>query len=180
MAPSTVHFEPPGKQLSRQAFSNFLKQYSVGYRLVHLALRTQQRHGITREWDSNVRSLPLLRLENVQRLTTINSLCWPFHADQSFGAAHISEDLRAGIELIEVRTGESGLKPLRRNGRQAKGTRKAFGDEIRQVIDDSRGQKGKEIRKNTVELKAKLANAWMDGGIGKKDFETFLAKYNFL
>ncbi|KAH9476096.1 Linamarin synthase 2 [Psilocybe cubensis] len=111
----------------------------------------------------------------------IPMLCWPFHADQPYGAAHISENLKVGIELIEVRTGASGLKPLRRNGRQAKGSREAFGIEIRRVIDDLRAERGTEIRKNAANMKPKLANTWAaDGGIGRKEFERFLTKYNFL
>ncbi|PPQ80127.1 hypothetical protein CVT25_001426 [Psilocybe cyanescens] len=106
-------------------------------------------------------------------------ICWPFHADQPMGAAHISEDLKVGLELVEVRTGDRGIKPLKRDRRQAKGTREAVGVEIRQVIDDCRGEKGKILQKNAAEMKAKLAGVWLDGGDSKKDFEAFLAKYGF-
>ena len=76
-----------------------------------------------------------------------------------------------------MRTGEYGLKPLRRNGRAAKGTREAVGAEIRQVLDECRGQKGAELRKNAESMKAQFVDAWKDNGVARKELRRFLAKY---
>ncbi|KDR69167.1 hypothetical protein GALMADRAFT_145572 [Galerina marginata CBS 339.88] len=104
-------------------------------------------------------------------------VAWPFEADQPAAAAHLTENLNVAIELIEVRTGEHGLKPLLRNGRAAKGTREAVGLEIREVIDSCRGAKGKELRKNAEDMQSKFAEAWQDNGISRKELRAFLGKY---
>ncbi|KDR78382.1 hypothetical protein GALMADRAFT_138474 [Galerina marginata CBS 339.88] len=104
-------------------------------------------------------------------------IAWPFGSDQPSAAAHLTENLNVAFELIEVRTGENGLKPLLRNGRAAKGTREAVGVEIREVIDSCRGQKGKELRENAEEIRTKFAEAWQENGASRKELHTFLAKY---
>uniref|UniRef100_A0A8H7XNL3 Glycosyltransferase family 1 protein n=1 Tax=Psilocybe cubensis TaxID=181762 RepID=A0A8H7XNL3_PSICU len=108
----------------------------------------------------------------------IPMICWPFEADQPIAAAHMSENLNVAFELVEVRTGEHGMKPLlRRNGRKAKGMRAAVGAEIREVIDACRGLRGAELRRNSEALKAKLAKAWGDEGAGRKELRAFLMKH---
>ncbi|KDR73125.1 hypothetical protein GALMADRAFT_158264 [Galerina marginata CBS 339.88] len=104
-------------------------------------------------------------------------IAWPFEADQPGAAAHLTENLNVAFELIEVRTGENGLKPLYRNGRAAKGTREAVGIEIREVIDACRGQKGEELRKNAEGIKDEFAEAWRTDGVSRKELHTFLEKY---
>ncbi|PPQ89308.1 hypothetical protein CVT25_000375 [Psilocybe cyanescens] len=104
-------------------------------------------------------------------------ICWPFEADQPAAAAHMTENLNVAFELVEVRTGENGLKPLLRNGRKAKGTREAVGVEIREVIDACRSAKGDELRKNAQALKIKFAEAWAADGVSKKEFRAFVEKY---
>lgn len=95
------------------------------------------------------------------------------------GAAHLDADLNIGTELVEVRTGDRGVRPLKRNGRQAKGTREAVGIEIRQIIEDCRGEKGKVWRENAQAMKVKFAKVWLDGGDSKEDFKAFLTQYGF-
>ncbi|PPQ81811.1 hypothetical protein CVT25_013647 [Psilocybe cyanescens] len=104
-------------------------------------------------------------------------ICWPFEADQPAAAAHMTENLNVAFELVEVRTGENGLKPLLRNRRKAKGTREAVGVEIREVIDACRSAKGDELRKNAQALKIKFAEAWAADGVSRKEFQAFVEKY---
>ncbi|PPQ89305.1 hypothetical protein CVT25_000372 [Psilocybe cyanescens] len=105
-------------------------------------------------------------------------ICWPFEADQPAAAAHLSVNLKVAFELIEVRTGERGLKPLLRSGRMAQGTREAVGSEIREVIDACRGAKGKELRSNVENIKAKLDHAWQANGSSRTELRAFCEKYS--
>lgn len=107
----------------------------------------------------------------------MHRICWPFEADQPIAAAHMSEGLKVALELIEVRTGEHGMRPLLRSGRKAQGTRDAVGIEIRGVIDACRGPKGEEIRKNAQAIKAKFAKTWGDDGVSRNELHVFLKKH---
>lgn len=108
---------------------------------------------------------------------TSRRICWPFEADQPAAAAHLTENLKVAFELIEVRTGDNGLKPLLRNGRKSKGSREAVGIEIRQVLDACRGQKGEELRKNAEAMKTKFKETWEANGVSRGKFQAFLDKY---
>ncbi|KAH9476237.1 UDP-glycosyltransferase 84A1 [Psilocybe cubensis] len=108
----------------------------------------------------------------------IPMICWPFEADQPAGAAHMSINLKVAFELIEVRTGPNGMKPLLRSGHKASGTREAVGVEIRRVIDLCRGDQGKELRQNAMELKTELSKSWDENGISKKEMKRFAETYN--
>jgi hypothetical protein len=89
----------------------------------------------------------------------------------------LSCNLKVAFELVEVRTGPDGLKPMLRNGLAAKGTREAVGKEIRQVIDACRGERGEELKRNAEELKRKFEKAWEDDGEAKRDLNAFLERY---
>ena len=107
---------------------------------------------------------------------TICRIVWPLIGDQSFTAVHIAENLHAGFELFQVRSGE-GLKPLHRNGLTPTGTREAVGFEVRQTIDLCRSEKGQGIRSNAEKLKVKFAKAWDEDGIARQEIRNFLHKY---
>ena len=96
--------------------------------------------------------------------------------DQPSSAAHVTENLHAGFELFQVRSGD-GLKPVHRNGLTPAGTREAVGIEVRQTIDLCRSEKGQEIRINAEKLKIKFANAWEEDGAARKEIRKFLHKY---
>ncbi|KIM47087.1 glycosyltransferase family 1 protein [Hebeloma cylindrosporum] len=104
-------------------------------------------------------------------------ICWPFDGDQPTTSAHLSCTLKVAFELIEVRTGSNGLKPMLRNGLAAKGTREAVGRELREVIDACRGEAGSELTKNAQKLKWKFQKAWEDGGEAKRELNAFLKRY---
>ncbi|KAF5313262.1 hypothetical protein D9619_003742 [Psilocybe cf. subviscida] len=104
-------------------------------------------------------------------------IAWPFLTDGPRNAAHLSENLKVAIELIEVRTGENGLKPLRRTGRAAKGTRAAVREEFLGIIDDIRGAKGADLRMAAERLKSEYADAWKKGGDAKLEMRAFLERF---
>lgn len=101
---------------------------------------------------------------------------WPFEADQPTGAAHVTENLKAGIELFEVRSGR-GLGPIYRNGKTPKGTREAVGEEIRRVLDICKGKEGDQMRRNAERLKVEFRNVWEKGGSAILEVQKFLKDY---
>ncbi|KAF9486600.1 UDP-Glycosyltransferase/glycogen phosphorylase [Pholiota conissans] len=105
-------------------------------------------------------------------------IAWPFTGDQPLGIAQLEAHHKVAIELVEVRTGEHGLKPIRRLGdRTPVGTREAVGREIREVIDHVRGEKGKEMATNAARVKKEIAQLWEEDGVGKKELAAFLEKF---
>ena len=96
--------------------------------------------------------------------------------DQPVTAAHVTENLHAGFELFQIRSGE-GLKPLHRNGLTPTGSREAVGIEVRETIDLCRSEKGQEIRGNAEKLKVKFAEAWEEDGAARQEILNFLDKY---
>ncbi|KAJ6577343.1 UDP-Glycosyltransferase/glycogen phosphorylase [Mycena capillaripes] len=104
-------------------------------------------------------------------------ICWPFDADQPAAAKHLTQNLNVAFELVEVRTG-LGLKPAYGTGKTPQGTREAVGKEIRETIDQLRGEVGKEKRKNVEQLKLEMNKAWDEGGSAKSTLQAFLKNYN--
>ena len=103
-------------------------------------------------------------------------ICFPLVGDQPVAAAHVTENLHAGFELFQVRSGD-GLKPVHRNGITPAGTREAVGIEVRQTIDLCRSEKGQEMRSNAEKLKVKFATAWEEDGAARQEMRKFLQKY---
>jgi hypothetical protein len=101
---------------------------------------------------------------------------FPLLADQPVAAVHVTENLHAGFELFQVRSGE-GLKPLHRNGVTPAGSREAVGIEVRETIDLCRSEKGQEIRSNAEKLKVEFAKAWEEDGAARQEIRKFLHKY---
>ena len=101
---------------------------------------------------------------------------FPHLGDQPVAAAHITENLQAGFELFQVRSGK-GVMPIYRNGLTPAGTREAVGIEVREIIDLCRSQKGQEIRSNAEKLKVKFAKALQEDGAARQEIRNFLDKY---
>ena len=97
--------------------------------------------------------------------------------DQPITAAHVTENLHAGFELFQVRSGDDGLKPIYRNGLTPAGSREAVGIEIRNTIDLCRSDKGQEMRNNAEKLKVKFAKEWEEDGAARREIRKFLHKY---
>ncbi|KAJ6460357.1 hypothetical protein C8R47DRAFT_1242821 [Mycena vitilis] len=104
-------------------------------------------------------------------------ICWPFDADQPAAAKHLTQNLDVAFELIEVRTG-LGLKPLYGSDKAPRGTREAVGIEIREIIDQARGDVGEEKRNNVERLRQELNEAWNDDGAAKCALKAFLKSYS--
>ncbi|KAF9554030.1 UDP-Glycosyltransferase/glycogen phosphorylase [Agrocybe pediades] len=106
-------------------------------------------------------------------------IAWPFEADQPATAYQLTS-MNLAIELLEVRVGEHAVKPLRRNGKAAKGTREAVGAEIRSVIDLCRGEKGIAMKENAEKMKEEMKKAWSVDGPARKEVNAFLSSYTSL
>ncbi|KAJ7283947.1 UDP-Glycosyltransferase/glycogen phosphorylase [Mycena rebaudengoi] len=100
-------------------------------------------------------------------------ICWPFDADQPAAAKHLAQNLNVAYELMEARTG-LGLQPSYGSRKVPSGTRAAVRNEIREIIDDSRGSGGKEKRKNAHRLKVEMSRAWDEGGPARRATQAFL------
>ena len=103
----------------------------------------------------------------------INSIAWPISLDQPGNAAHVTLNLDVAFELIQVRTGVNGLKPLHR-GVQPTGTMEAVSAEARQVLQSARGEEGEKKRKNAELIRDNLKKAWEEGGEGLESMRRFL------
>ncbi|KAJ7097455.1 hypothetical protein C8R44DRAFT_370256 [Mycena epipterygia] len=102
-------------------------------------------------------------------------ICWPFHADQPMISLHLSQNLNVAFHLIEVRTGK-GLQPLH-SGRVPRGTREAVRAEIQEVLDECRGEVGREKRGNAYRMRGEIKKAWEEGGSAQVALHAFLTKY---
>ncbi|KAL1942706.1 hypothetical protein VTO73DRAFT_4946 [Trametes versicolor] len=101
-------------------------------------------------------------------------ILWPFGGDQPMNAVHISEQLKVGYELIEVRTGPAGLHQIYRNGRTPKGTIEALKEEARDVLTKAYGPDGAEKRERLVALTRAVNHEWEEGGSALRDVKAFL------
>ncbi|KAI0633620.1 UDP-Glycosyltransferase/glycogen phosphorylase [Trametes polyzona] len=101
-------------------------------------------------------------------------ILWPFYADQPLNAAHITDKLQVGYELIEVRTGASGLHPIYRNGRKPVGTIEALKTEVHEILAKAYGPDGEEKRKRLATLSNSVNHEWEEGGGALRDVQTFL------
>ncbi|EIW63015.1 UDP-Glycosyltransferase/glycogen phosphorylase [Trametes versicolor FP-101664 SS1] len=100
---------------------------------------------------------------------------WPFGADQPLTTVHVTDNLHAGYELIETRSGPDGLKPIYRNGRQPLGTVEALKAEVREVLQKAFGEDGGEKRKNLPKISSVVRCDWEEGGAAKRDISVFLS-----
>ncbi|OJT12307.1 UDP-glycosyltransferase 73E1 [Trametes pubescens] len=101
-------------------------------------------------------------------------ILWPFGGDQPMNAVHISEQLKVGYELIEVRTGTAGRHTIYRNGRTPSGTIEAIKDEARDVLAKAYGPDGAEKRQRLVALQHAITHEWEEGGAALRDVKAFL------
>ncbi|KAF8209218.1 UDP-Glycosyltransferase/glycogen phosphorylase [Mycena galopus ATCC 62051] len=102
-------------------------------------------------------------------------ICWPFQADQPVAAVHLTQTLNVAFHLMEVRTAK-GLQPLH-SGYVPQGTRAAMQAEFRDIIDQCRGETGKEKRKNARAMQVDLAEVWKAGGSASLVINQFFAEH---
>ncbi|KAI0069828.1 UDP-Glycosyltransferase/glycogen phosphorylase [Panus rudis PR-1116 ss-1] len=98
-------------------------------------------------------------------------ICWPFAGDQPHNAIRLSVALNVGYELLEVRTGEQGLKPLYRTGKAPRGTVDAVREEVSLVLNNALGEDGRVKRANMEKLRDSALSAWNEGGPAKREMD---------
>ncbi|TCD65432.1 hypothetical protein EIP91_002688 [Steccherinum ochraceum] len=101
-------------------------------------------------------------------------ICWPFHADQPANAVNLTENHNVAYELLEVRTGPHGLKPIYRTGKAPTGTVEAIRTEAHDVLAKAFGEDGARKRANVKKLQAKIQAAASKGGSGEVDLGRLL------
>lgn len=118
---------------------------------------------------------PILRRStSTHGVALVHSILWPFGGDQPLNAVHISEQLKVGYELIEVRTGPAGLHTIRRNGRTPVGTIEAIKSEVSDVLAKAYGPDGAEKRERLATLTHAVTHEWEEGGGALRDVTAFL------
>ncbi|KAF9257211.1 UDP-Glycosyltransferase/glycogen phosphorylase [Marasmius fiardii PR-910] len=107
-------------------------------------------------------------------------IAWPITFDEPANAAHTSLTLDVAFELIQVRTGTDGLKPLYRwGGIQPMGTTDAVITEIEDVLKRMRGEEGERKRRNAEKLKDRFKEGWEEGGMAWREFIRLLDDVNY-
>ncbi|EIW63128.1 UDP-Glycosyltransferase/glycogen phosphorylase [Trametes versicolor FP-101664 SS1] len=101
-------------------------------------------------------------------------ILWPFGGDQPLNAVHISEQLKVGYELIEVRTGVAGRHTIYGKGRAPVGSIEAIKAEVRDVLTKAYGPDGAEKRQRLVALTRDVTHEWEEGGSALRDVRAFL------
>ncbi|EMD37929.1 glycosyltransferase family 1 protein [Gelatoporia subvermispora B] len=101
-------------------------------------------------------------------------LCWPFQADQPTNAVHLTDNLDVAYELIEVRTGEHGLKPIYRTGRVPVGTVEAMQTEAKDILAKAFGEDGARKRANMKRLQLSVVESWHDNGPSARALEELM------
>ncbi|KIJ36596.1 glycosyltransferase family 1 protein, partial [Sphaerobolus stellatus SS14] len=90
-------------------------------------------------------------------------IAWLILGDQPDNAALLSIKLCVAYQLTEARTGDAGLKALKR-GVQPTGTIQALEREAREILEKARGPDGKIKRCNAQVIKEKMKAAWEENG----------------
>lgn len=90
-------------------------------------------------------------------------------------AAQLSEINDVAYELLEVRTGEKGLKPLYRTGRAPLGTLDAVREEAHIILEKAFGHDGLKKRANLRNLQEAILSAWNEEGPSLRDVKRLVA-----
>ncbi|KAJ3855119.1 hypothetical protein EV368DRAFT_62701 [Lentinula lateritia] len=91
---------------------------------------------------------------------------WPMGADQPVNAAVLSLSHNAAFELIEVRSGENGTKPLLRfegTDYQPTFTVEAVKAEVEGLLAKLKGDEGRIVRSNFENLGEQMWRSWDEG-----------------
>ncbi|KAF7305615.1 hypothetical protein HMN09_00814900 [Mycena chlorophos] len=109
-------------------------------------------------------------------LTGIPLIIWPAGAEQPITAAYLSaEPNPVAVELLQIRTGAQLGPSLRHPGVEISGTVEDAVKEFEVVLRDVRGEKGRRLRSNMIELGKKAREARARGQV-KEDIKR-LAKF---
>ncbi|GJE97780.1 glycosyltransferase family 1 protein [Phanerochaete sordida] len=91
-------------------------------------------------------------------------ICWPFQGDQPLNVVHLTDNLDVAYELLEVRNGPWGLKPIHRTGKTPTGTLVAVRAEANALLEKALGEDGARKRANIQKLRDAALELWKDGG----------------
>ncbi|GJE92137.1 glycosyltransferase family 1 protein [Phanerochaete sordida] len=91
-------------------------------------------------------------------------ICWPFFGDQPMNVVHLTDNLDVAYELLEVRNGPWGLKPIYRTGVTPTGTLDAVRAEASTVLEKAFGKDGARKRVNVQKLRDAALELWKEGG----------------
>lgn len=101
-------------------------------------------------------------------------ICWPFFGDQPLNVVHLTDNLDVAYELLEVRNGPWGLKPIHRTGTTPTGTLDAVRAEAGIMLEKAFGKDGARKRVNVQKLRDATLELWKDGGEAKTAAEELL------
>ncbi|KAE9405261.1 UDP-Glycosyltransferase/glycogen phosphorylase [Gymnopus androsaceus JB14] len=107
-------------------------------------------------------------------------ILWPMSADQPINAATLTLIHKAAFELIGVRAGTDGTKPLLRfkdTSYKPSFTVEGVKKEFELLLEKIKGEEGKLVRQNFEVLSDKVGKSWDDGEESKTDLDNFLAKF---
>ncbi|KAI0823361.1 UDP-Glycosyltransferase/glycogen phosphorylase [Trametes gibbosa] len=104
----------------------------------------------------------------------VPQILWPFIADQPLNAIYMTDTLQISYELIEVRSGVSGLHQIYRNGKKPVGTIEALKDEVHSVFGKAFGEDGAKRRQRLLALRGRVNRDWDEGGPSLRDVTAFL------
>ncbi|KAF9068809.1 hypothetical protein BDP27DRAFT_1448175 [Rhodocollybia butyracea] len=105
---------------------------------------------------------------------------WPMGADQPVNAAVLGITHKAAFELIEVRSGKNGTKPLLRfenTDYKPTFTVDAVKTEVEQLLVKIKGAEGRVVRENFERLADEMGRSWDDGEQSRTDLDELLKKY---
>ncbi|KIK62654.1 glycosyltransferase family 1 protein, partial [Collybiopsis luxurians FD-317 M1] len=105
---------------------------------------------------------------------------WPMGADQPVNAAVLGLTHKAAFELVEVRSGENGTKPLLRfenTGYKPLFTVDAVKAEIERLLVQIDGEEGRMVRSNFRKLGNAMQESWNDGEESRMELNEFLKKF---
>ncbi|KIK62564.1 glycosyltransferase family 1 protein [Collybiopsis luxurians FD-317 M1] len=119
-------------------------------------------------------ALSLAALNNVRRIF------WPMGADQPLNAAVLGLTHEAAFELVEVRSGEDGTKPLLRfenTEYKPTFTVDAVRAEVERLLVKINGDAGQVVRSNFERLGKEMWKSWDEGGQNRRELNAFLKQF---
>ncbi|KAF5368681.1 hypothetical protein D9757_010222 [Collybiopsis confluens] len=106
----------------------------------------------------------------------VPQIFWPFHADQPYTALRLTT-IKAGFELIEIRTGEDGTRMPHGYEELPEFTVASAKAEIERLIEKLKSEEGATVRANHRVLSDAMNKQWSPSGESKKEFGLFMKKY---
>ncbi|KAJ3795634.1 hypothetical protein GGU11DRAFT_872616 [Lentinula aff. detonsa] len=169
-------FSYPSPQATEEEVQALIKESGIGMAMQWCPQEEILQHDVTGwfithgGWNSVQESLEY----------RVPLIFWPISADQPLNAAQVVLTHKAAFELIEVRSGKQGTKPLLRfqnTEYTPTFTVDALKKEVEKLIEKFNGKEGQTVRTNFEKLSDKMRRSWEEGGECKTDFEQFIQKY---